>query len=244
MYKGAVDPNFANQTHDYNPGLSPSGVLWTIPDLGNSLSVDARNGTASMRINNLPMLNHHSIPNVLNGDPRSPVPGTVSFEVRWQATPKSFSVTDAQARGYAGEFNEANALLGWSAKQEDFQFTSDKLETSSTFFAMMGHERNGIYAAPPSEVPIRITDSGFDPPDARVAIGGTVTWTNDGSTVHSVREAPGTGLGINSGGLAHGQSYKVTFTRPGTYFYTSEVNCLNGNNPRGFNCDVATLTVG
>jgi plastocyanin len=189
------------------------------------------------------MLNHHSIPNLLNGDARTPVPGTVAFEVRWKASPKAFTVADADARGYAGEFNEASALLSWSAKQDDFQFASDRIESSSSQFAMIGHERSGVFAAPPSSAGVRITDAGFDPPDVHVASGGRVTWTNDSLAVHSVREAAGAGLGLNSGGLARGQSYQLTFSKPGTYFYTSEVDCLNGNRTPGFGCAYARLTI-
>jgi plastocyanin len=243
LYKGSVDPNFANQTHDYNPGLSSTGVVWTIAAPGDSLAVDGRNGAASARFSNLAMLNHHTIPNVLQGDARAPVPGAVSFELRFQTVPKPFTVTDAQARGYAGEFNEASALLAWSAKQDDFQFTSDRIESSSSLFAMMGHERNGVYAAPAAAAVVRLSDAGFDPPDVRVAAGGTVTWTNDGQAVHSLKEAVGSGLGLNSGGLGRGQSYQFTFTRPGTYPYISEVDCLNGNRTPGFGCAYATVTV-
>jgi plastocyanin len=218
-------------------------VVWTLTVPDDRISFDARNGTASVHMGDLAMMDHHSIPNVLQGDAVTPVPGTVSFDLRWKASPKQFAVTDSQARGYTGEFAEAGALLSWSAKQDGFQFTSDSLESSSSLFAMMGHERNGVYAAPAASAGVRITDAGFDPPDTRVATGGTVTWTNDGVAVHSVRAASGNGLSINSGGLARGQSYQFTFQQPGTYFYTSEVDCLNGNRTPGFGCAYATVNV-
>jgi len=216
-------------------------VVWTVA-APNSAAVDAGAGTALLRMNDLALQNFHSIPNAFQVL-RPPVPGTVSFELKWQAGPKQFTISDAQARGYAGEFKEATAQLSWSSKQQDFQFVSDPMETSTTQFALIGHERNGINAAPPAAAGVRITDSGFDPVDARVAVGGTVTWTNDGLSVHTVKEAAGAGLGLNSGGLGRGQSYQFTFTKAGTFFYTSEADCLNGHASPGFNCTYATVTV-
>ena len=54
----------------------------------------------------------------------------------------------------------------------------------------------------------------FTPAVVRVKAGGTVTWTNNDSAVHTA-----TGTGFDTGSLARGQSATVTFDTPGTFDY-------------------------
>jgi plastocyanin len=53
-----------------------------------------------------------------------------------------------------------------------------------------------------------------------------VTWTNIGTTVHTVKSDPGYPDQFDSGGIAPTQSYSHKFQNPGTYGYhsTTEVN--------------------
>ena len=69
-------------------------------------------------------------------------------------------------------------------------------------------------------------DGSSNPARITIAVGGTVTWTwtNTGSTPHSV-ESEGspsfTSSEIQSG---NGSTYQVTFTEPGTYQYDCAVH--------------------
>lgn len=98
---------------------------------------------------------------------------------------------------------------------------------------------------------VTITDSGFVPPMVNVPVGGSVTWTNNGTVVHtatSKESATSTGqnltpAGFDSGGLGVGQTFNLAFTLPGTYLYTSATECLNGNSAPAFNCQ-ASIVVG
>jgi len=38
-----------------------------------------------------------------------------------------------------------NATLAWSAEEEGFKFVSDPEDTSTTVFAEIGQERNGVF---------------------------------------------------------------------------------------------------
>jgi hypothetical protein len=55
-------------------------------------------------------------------------------------------VRDA-AHGFAGEFVETDARIAWSAGEAGLRFVSDPASTSTTIFALLGHERNGVFFA-------------------------------------------------------------------------------------------------
>jgi plastocyanin len=56
----------------------------------------------------------------------------------------------------------------------------------------------------------------FAPPSITIQVGGTVTWSNDGQTAHTVTANGGS---FDSGNLDPGQSFGHTFTQPGTFAY-------------------------
>lgn len=71
----------------------------------------------------------------------------------------------------------------------------------------------------------------FSPELVRVAKGGTVEWRNTSFDTHTVTDDPASGKGrkgmslppgathFDSGKVAPGQIYRVTFTTPGVYNY-------------------------
>lgn len=92
---------------------------------------------------------------------------------------------------------------------------------------------------------VNITDTGFDPPTVTITVGGTVSWTNTGTKVHTAtsERAP---VPFDTGGLGNGQAFPINFTVPGTYSYTSATDCTNagGGQGAGFNCGtVGTVIV-
>lgn len=96
-------------------------------------------------------------------------------------------------------------------------------------------------ATPPLSASVIMSDTGFSPATVTVAPGGTVTWTNQGANVHTAT-ASWSQIGGNppqpfdTGGLGTGQSASQIFTRPGTYVYGSQPDCLGGNISATFNC--------
>jgi plastocyanin len=69
---------------------------------------------------------------------------------------------------------------------------------------------------------VTIRDFAFDPPDLSVAVGTTVTWTNEDNTTHTVT---GTDPGpIASPDLDHGETYSVTFDQTGTFPYICSIH--------------------
>jgi plastocyanin len=67
----------------------------------------------------------------------------------------------------------------------------------------------------------------FDPADATIKAGETVTWTNNEGVPHDVDKTSGPGPQFSSGpegGMMEGDTFKHTFDRPGTYKYVCRVH--------------------
>jgi plastocyanin len=67
----------------------------------------------------------------------------------------------------------------------------------------------------------------FDPADATIKAGETVTWTNNEGVPHDVDKTSGPGPQFSSGpegGMMEGDTFEHTFDRPGTYEYVCRVH--------------------
>jgi plastocyanin len=75
----------------------------------------------------------------------------------------------------------------------------------------------GVEAVPVQDArSVGIGDNFFDPPDAAVEPGTTITWTNNGARPHTVTADDGS---FDSGVLNPGDSYTVAFDGQGTVRY-------------------------
>lgn len=63
---------------------------------------------------------------------------------------------------------------------------------------------------------VTIKNLAFSPATLTVAVGDTVTWTNDDTAAHTVTADDGT---FDSGRLATGETFSETFDTAGTYGY-------------------------
>jgi hypothetical protein len=112
-----------------------------LPD-DNPLVVNFEAGEATL-IAELDVLDYTSIPNAVNLGPA--VPAEVSYELRWSG-PISRDITFGDSdRGFRGQFRENKATLTWSASRSGFKFVSDAANTSSSVFAELACESNGIF---------------------------------------------------------------------------------------------------
>lgn len=100
-----------------------------------------------MVANNVPVLDYGDIGNALFGGGPPPVSGTVSFKVTWSGVKERVNIknTDPVYGGFAGEFVRNSAQMEWTATVGDYQFVSAPLATSSSSFAEIGKERNGVF---------------------------------------------------------------------------------------------------
>jgi plastocyanin len=68
---------------------------------------------------------------------------------------------------------------------------------------------------------VSIKNFAFNPPNATVAPGTTVTWVNNDQTAHTVTANNGA---FDSGTLQPGQSYSFKFDKAGTYAYHCNIH--------------------
>ena len=144
MYESGSD----SQIHDLNPStFPPTGLFWTIEIPDDGVQVHFGAGRASMEAADVPILDYVTIPNALFGGGPAPVPGTVSFKVLWNGVNERLKIrnTDPVYGGFAGAFIRNTAQMEWTATVGDFTFASAPLAKSSSAFAEIGHERNGIF---------------------------------------------------------------------------------------------------
>jgi len=138
----------SQQIHDFNPGIKPSGLFWTMPIPRQSVEIDLEDRTARMH------LEHWAIPDFtdifnsagLTQPPLAPIPSIVSFDVRWRgkAAPVPFRDT---TNHFVGDYVDSTATITWSAEQRatDFSFASHDAKDTTTVSGVIGRERNGVF---------------------------------------------------------------------------------------------------
>ena len=138
------EPGPGPQINDFNPGIAPSGLFWTMAIPPESVDVEFEDGAASMRVTNIGVRDFHDIENALFGGGPPPVPATVSFDVRWSGIQERVRITNP-AQGFKGKYVRNHARMQWSAMVGGFRFVSAPLSTSSSVFAELGREHNGSF---------------------------------------------------------------------------------------------------
>jgi plastocyanin len=76
----------------------------------------------------------------------------------------------------------------------------------------------------PATGTINIRNMMFTPSQITVAKGGTVTWTNNDNTTHTVIDDLSNVGGPASGDIAPGSSYSFTFTKTGSFQYHCRIH--------------------
>ena len=79
--------------------------------------------------------------------------------------------------------------------------------------------------APAGNVAATVVDNRFEPKELTIAVGSTVTWTNNGNNIHTLTSADGL---FDSGGLLGGQTFSFKFDKAGTYRLICRQHGLNG----------------
>jgi hypothetical protein len=146
LYEGPLAPdfvNFSNQRHDFDPGIGADGLFWTVPlPSAGALKVHPGSGEASLEVNNISISDYFNIPNALTRGPHAPA--TASFAVHWAKGDKRTKVRD-KTSGFAGEFVENTATMSFSVTTSAGTFLSGPETASASYFATVGHERNGVF---------------------------------------------------------------------------------------------------
>jgi hypothetical protein len=134
------------QVHDYNAGIAPSGLFWTlrVPDTAFMRDED----TATLRLEDLSVVDSFQIFSGVE------VPATVSYDITWTATgrlrrlfPGSTDAADPTA--FAGRFRLATATGTFSGSSSTMpggtSFSFSGPASSEALWSEMGMERNGVF---------------------------------------------------------------------------------------------------
>ena len=138
------EPGPGNQINDFNPGIASSGLFWTTTISPDDVDVDFEEGSASMCVHNVAVMDFHDIGNALFGGGPAPTPAVVSFRVRWSGVQERVRIRNVD-QDFTGKFIRNQAQMEWSATTEEFAFASAPANTSSSVFAELGHMRNGSF---------------------------------------------------------------------------------------------------
>jgi plastocyanin len=79
-------------------------------------------------------------------------------------------------------------------------------------------------AKAPKSLSVDVVDIDYEPNEATVAKGGTVTWTNTGDLTHTVTKESGPGADFDSGAMNSGDTFEQTFDTPGTIEYVCTIH--------------------
>ena len=142
---GAVgDPS--QQSHDWEHGIEPSRLFWTVTFPPGSTSAAPGAGMARFHAESLAIPDFHDFFNAISPEPDPvPRPSHVSFDVRWEGHGDRLRVRDADF-GFAGEFVAGQATITFTAKDDDSPVVYTSVaDGQTTLSAGVGHERNGVF---------------------------------------------------------------------------------------------------
>jgi hypothetical protein len=101
----------------------------------------------------VPVTDFHDLANALTGGkglanppvpPITPVPATVSFDIEWGGVIERAIVINEDL-DFTGQFVRTGATIQWSSKQVGFDFISEPPNPGRNLYAVVGHERNGVF---------------------------------------------------------------------------------------------------
>ena len=133
------------QHHDWEPGIAPSGLFWTVPINPSSVSYDATTGQARYHLSNYAVPDYGNFFNAIARHPKDVKPSKVSFDVRWHGNDDPQQVRDAKF-GFAGTFISGGASISFTAKNDTSPVTYRSEPTGQkVLYAGTGTERNGVF---------------------------------------------------------------------------------------------------
>jgi hypothetical protein len=139
--------DISHQSHDFEPGIAPSGLFWTIPITPSAIDVDPGRGRARLYAVNVPVTDYHDFINAVFGGGPTPIPSRVSFDVRWPGDGDRQKIRD-ETFGFTGHYVTSAATINFSASNVGggVIFSSDPSAAQNNVGSPgVGHERNGVF---------------------------------------------------------------------------------------------------
>jgi hypothetical protein len=139
------DPGSGSQEHDYNGGILPSGLFWTLDVSRASLDFRMSDQRAALRLRDLTVIDTFQFfgPN--------DTPARVDMRVDWRATgraaPRGLGATvePTDPGAFLGELAPAISTATFSGEQIGFAFESTVATTAAGGYAQIGRHRNGVH---------------------------------------------------------------------------------------------------
>jgi len=135
------DPGSGSQLHDFNGGILPSGLFWTVDVRKSALDFRMNNRRAVLHVRNLPVID------TLQFFGPNDAPALVDFRVEWKATGPAVlrgmgsSVEPTNPAAFLGEIAPAVSVGSFSREELGFEFESHG-DASTSPAATPSWERN------------------------------------------------------------------------------------------------------
>jgi hypothetical protein len=145
--KDAVgDPN--QQFHDFEPGIAPSGLFWTIPIAASAIDVDPGRGRARLHADNVRVGDYGNFFNAI-APGYVPTPSHVSFDVRWPGDGDRQKIRD-EMFGFTGQYVASATTISFTAFNDGGHVVYSSLPhgqhpPAGATSPAVGHERNGRF---------------------------------------------------------------------------------------------------
>ncbi len=96
---------------------------------------------AEIEVERLALFDYFNLNNALaDGDS---IPAHVSYEIQWSGDGSPLTIDDGANFHFHGR--RTRGFISWTAHEKGFSFKSDPAHTTTTNFALVGHERNGVF---------------------------------------------------------------------------------------------------
>jgi hypothetical protein len=131
--------------HDFNGGILPSGLFWTLDLRKSAIDFKMNNRRALLQVKDLPVIDTFQFFGP------SDTPGLVDFRVEWEATGPPVargmgaSVDPTDPGAFLAEFAPAISRGSFSGEEIGFHFESNRSSSSPRGYAQLGTERNGVF---------------------------------------------------------------------------------------------------
>ena len=132
--------------HDFNGGILPSGLFWTLDVRKSAIDFKMNNRRAVLHVRRLPVIDTFQFFGP------SDTPALVDFRVEWEATGPAVergmgaAVDPTDPGAFLGEFAPAVSSGSFSGEEIGFEFeTRRDASSSSRGYAHLGTERNGAF---------------------------------------------------------------------------------------------------
>jgi hypothetical protein len=140
------DPGSGSQLHDFNGGILPSGLFWTLDVKKTAVDFKVDNRRAFLHVRNLPVIDTFQFFGA------SDTPALVDFRVEWEATGPAVArglgnaVPATAPQAFLGDVAPAVSTGSFSGQEIGFEFQSNRgASTSPRGYAQIGTERNGVF---------------------------------------------------------------------------------------------------